>query len=146
MRHERPLFAVMHNAPLARRCARVWCSGEDGTHEAARVHHLAWRRAQQPKTAIVGWMASGVVSPPDHMAAFRAGLKETGHVEGGNVIIDYKWAEGRYERLPEFAADFVARGVAVIAATGAVVSPLAARAATTTIPIVFRIGADPVQA
>jgi len=103
-------------------------------------------RAQQPKTPIVGWMASGVVSPPDHMAAFRAGLKETGHVEGGNVIIDYKWAEGRYERLPEFAADFVARGVAVIAATGAVVSPLAARAATTTIPIVFRIGADPVQA
>jgi ABC-type uncharacterized transport system substrate-binding protein len=102
-------------------------------------------RAQQPKTPIVGWMASGVVSPPDHMAAFRAGLKETGHVEGGNVIIDYKWAEGRYERLPEFAADFVARGVAVIAATGAVVSPLAARAATTTIPIVFRIGADPVQ-
>jgi putative ABC transport system substrate-binding protein len=102
-------------------------------------------RAQQPKTPVVGWMASGVPSPPYLMAAFHAGLKETGHVEGDNVIIDYKWAEGRYERLPDIAAHFVARGVAVIAATGAVVSPLAARSATTTIPIVFRIGADPVK-
>src|SRR5262249_46292038 len=102
-------------------------------------------RAQQPKIPIVGWMASGVPSSPDHMAAFHAGLKETGHAEGENVIIDYKWAEGRYERLPTIAESFVARGVDVIAATGAVVSPLAARAATTTIPIVFRIGADPVS-
>jgi putative ABC transport system substrate-binding protein len=102
-------------------------------------------RAQQPKIPIVGWMESGVLSPPYLIAPFHAGLKETGYVEGQNVIIDYKAAEGRYERLIEISANFVARGVAVIAATGAVVSPLAARAATTTIPIVFRIGADPVK-
>jgi putative ABC transport system substrate-binding protein len=102
-------------------------------------------RAQQPKTPIVGWMDSGVASPPYLMAAFHVGLKETGYVDGENVVVDYKWAEGRYERLSTIAASFVARGVAVIAATGAVVSPLAARAATTTIPIVFRIGADPVN-
>jgi putative ABC transport system substrate-binding protein len=82
---------------------------------------------------------------PHFMSAFRQGLKEQGFVEGQNVAVDYRWAYGHYDRLPEFAADLVRRQVAVIAATGGQPSPRFAMAATQTIPIVFTTNGDPVR-
>jgi len=106
---------------------------------------VAWplaANAQKLTMPAIGYLESGsaVIGP-----AFHAGLKETGFVEGQNVKIEYRVAEAQYDRLPALAADLVDRQVAVIVASGAVVSPLAAQAATKTIPIVFMIGADPVQ-
>jgi putative ABC transport system substrate-binding protein len=104
-------------------------------------------RAQQQGLPAVGVLHSG--SPDDGyspaLAAFRKGLNEAGYVERRNVVIEYRWAQGRFDRLPALAADLVQSGVAVIAATGGVVSALAARAATTTVPIVFANGSDPVK-
>jgi putative ABC transport system substrate-binding protein len=102
-------------------------------------------RAQQPEIPVVGFLHSR--SPEDStnlIAAFRTGLGEIGFVEGRNVMIEFRWAHGRYDRLPMLSADLVARQVAVIAAT-AMAPGLAAKAATTEIPIVFLTGADPVQ-
>jgi len=100
-------------------------------------------RAQGAKSSVIGFLTS---TPPerfaDGMRAFREGLKETGYIEGRNVAIEYSWAEN--DRLPELAADLVRRGVSVIATGGATPAALAAKSATTKIPIVFQIGTDTV--
>jgi putative ABC transport system substrate-binding protein len=102
-------------------------------------------RAQQPALPVVGTLY-GVSAAEwvDNMAGFRRGLSETGFVEGRNVAIEFRWAEGQNDRLPALAVDLVGRQVAVIAATTAP-GALAAKAATTTIPIVFEAGSDPVK-
>ena len=106
--------------------------------------HVA--RAQAPSAPVVGLMGgTSAAEATQSVAAFRQGLKETGYVEGQNVAIEYRWAEGRYDRLPALAEELVSRSVAVLVSTGGDVGALAAKQATATIPIVFIIGADPVK-
>ena len=103
-------------------------------------------RAQQPTMPVVGFIHT--LSPenvPLYVPAFRQGLKEVGYIEGQNVAVEYRWAQGHYDRLPELTADLVRRRVTVIAATGGDPSPQIAKAATQTIPIVFTANGDPVQ-
>jgi putative ABC transport system substrate-binding protein len=111
---------------------------------AAAAWPLAVRAQQRP---VIGYLSSG--SPQGfatRLAAFRRGLEETGYREGQDVTIEYRWAEGKDDRLPAMAAELVQRGVNVLVAPGGVSPVLAAKAATTTIPIVFETGVDPVAA
>jgi putative ABC transport system substrate-binding protein len=104
-------------------------------------------RAQQAPMPVIGFMSSRSLEDSPHMIeAFRRGLKEGGFIEGENVAIEFRWARGDYSRLPALAADLVGRRVTVITAVGGEPSPLAAKQATSTIPIVFGIGGDPVSA
>jgi putative tryptophan/tyrosine transport system substrate-binding protein len=112
----------------------------------AAIFRLCAARAQQNAPPIIGFLSSR--SPEDssaQVAGFRQGLAELGYVEGENLAIEYRWARGDYERLPALAADLVGKPVRVLATVGGEPSALAAKAATSTIPIVFSTG-NPVQA
>jgi putative ABC transport system substrate-binding protein len=103
-------------------------------------------RAQQPTMPVIGFLGSASAEPSaGFLAMFRSGLEETGYVEGQNVTIEYRWAGNQYDRLPGLAADLVRRRVSVIVASGGPVTPTAAKAATSTIPIVFTATSDPVK-
>jgi putative ABC transport system substrate-binding protein len=112
---------------------------------------VAWplaARAQQPALPVVGFLDAGAAvgrSSTDRLRAFHQGLGAMGYIEGRSVLIEYRWAEGHYDRLPALAADLVRRRVTVIAAIGGPQQALAAKATATTTPIVFQLGADPVE-
>jgi ABC-type uncharacterized transport system substrate-binding protein len=103
-------------------------------------------RSQQPAMPVIGFLSSrGARESANVLAVFHRSLNEVGFVEGQNVAIEYRWADGQYERLASLAADLVQRRVSLIVATGGENSPLAAKAATATIPIVFTVGSDPIR-
>ncbi|WP_201834785.1 ABC transporter substrate-binding protein [Microvirga zambiensis] len=102
-------------------------------------------RAQSPAMPVIGYLAPESPVPfESRLKAFREGLADVGYVEGRNVAIEYRWADGRYDRLPSLAADLAGRNVSVLVASGGAPSAVAAKAATKTITIVFEMGGDPV--
>jgi putative ABC transport system substrate-binding protein len=117
-----------------------------GTAVASSVSWPLAARAQQPAIPLIGFLdIRSAAENGRAIAEFRQGLAEAGYVEGRNVTIEFRWAEGHYDRLPALAADLVRRQPAVVVATGALSTALAAKAATSTIPVVFMQGVDPVK-
>ena len=103
-------------------------------------------RAQQAALPVIGWISSRSPGESDYLvAAFRQGLKETGYTESQNVLLEFRWAEGHYDRLSAYAVEFARRPVTIIVTTGGDPAAQAAKAATSTIPIVFVSGSDPVK-
>src|SRR5260370_21910137 len=103
-------------------------------------------RAQQSAMPVIGFMSARSPEDSAHLvAAFRRGLGESGFVEGQNVALEFRWARGQYDRLPALAAELVSRRVAVLVAVGGDPSAVAAKQATSAIPIVFGVGDDPVK-
>jgi ABC-type uncharacterized transport system substrate-binding protein len=110
---------------------------------AAAVWSLAASAQQKP---VIGFLNSGSADAyGDRITAFQQGLRQLGYIDGENIIVDYRWALGEYDRLPKFAAELVERRVSVLVATGGEPAALAAKSATSTIPIVFAIGGDPIK-
>ena len=101
-------------------------------------------RAQQPAMPVIGYIGSGPEADVNRLRAFRQGLQESGYREGENVVIEYRWADDHYERLPSLAADLIQHQVALIFA-GGIPAALSAKAATKSIPIVFTVAGDPVE-
>src|SRR5437870_7781535 len=113
---------------------------------AAAAWPLAVRAEQPPAMPVVGVLSAEWPNlSSDRLRAFHDGLRETGYVEGRNLAIEYRWAEGRNDRLPALAAELVRRQVSVIVTAGRTPAAVAARNATSTIPIVFYLGPDPVE-
>ena len=108
----------------------------------------AWPLAAhaQQSMPVIGFLGAPSAAPYErYVAAVHQGLKEVGYVEHQNVAMEYRWADGQYDRLPAMASDLVSRHVAVIVPIGGAPATLAAKAATSTIPIVFNLGADPIE-
>src|SRR5262249_4837704 len=117
--------------------------GGGGLLLAAKVRRA---RAQQAAMPVVGYLSARSPQDTAHLVeAFRRGLAEAGFVEGQNVLIEYRWAFGQHDRLPGLAADLVRNPLTVLVTTGGEVAALAAKAATSTIPIAFIVGTDPVK-
>ena len=103
-------------------------------------------RSQERGIPVIGFLDEwNTAAFADRVGKFQDGLRTLGFVEGKNIAVEYRFAEGRYERLPELASDLVGRGVKAVAATGGDVAALAAKAATSTVPMVFVIGGDPIE-
>src|SRR5262245_35721992 len=104
--------------------------------------------AQQRTMPVIGWLSGVSSDSPQSQSSlddFRRGLGEGGYAEGRNVVIEYRWAQSQYDRLPELAHDLVRRRVSVIVSNGGIAAAQAAKAATSVIPVVFQTGVDPVQ-